>query len=122
MRIVEGRPAEEMVHRLATRGGRVNGLERGVRRIVDSVRYGGDRLLRQYAKRWDGLAAKQPFRIDEKDMAAALEKVAPSLLKSLRQAAANIRRFCEWQKPKTWMRTRAGISLGQLVRPLDSVG
>src|SRR5437764_7234921 len=122
MRIVEGRPAEEMVQRLATRGGRVSGLERGVRRIVDSVRYGGDPLLRQYANRWDGLAAKQPFRIDEKDMAAALEKVAPSLLKSLRQAAANIRRFCEWQKPKTWMRTRAGISLGQLVRPLDSVG
>src|SRR5207253_996538 len=41
---------------------------------------------------------------------------------SLRSAAANIRRFCEWQKPVEWLRTRQGISVGQLVRPLDSVG
>jgi histidinol dehydrogenase len=37
-------------------------------------------------------------------------------------AAQNIRRFCEWQKPSSWMRNRGGISLGQLVRPLESVG
>jgi histidinol dehydrogenase len=42
--------------------------------------------------------------------------------KCIQQAAENIRRFCEWQKPTDWMRTRRGISLGQLVRPLDSVG
>jgi histidinol dehydrogenase len=41
---------------------------------------------------------------------------------SLRTAAANIRRFCEWQKPVEWMRTRRGITVGQIVRPLDSVG
>ena len=37
-------------------------------------------------------------------------------------AAANIRRFCEWQKPAEWMRTRNGLTVGQIVRPLDSVG
>ena len=53
---------------------------------------------------------------------AAWAIASPQLRKSLRQAAQNIRRFCEWQKPAVWMRTRAGISLGQLVRPLESVG
>jgi histidinol dehydrogenase len=55
-------------------------------------------------------------------MATAWRMLAPQLRKSLRQAAQNIRRFCEWQKPRNWMRTRGGISLGQMVRPLESVG
>jgi histidinol dehydrogenase len=37
-------------------------------------------------------------------------------------AAANIRKFAERQKPGEWMDTRAGVSVGQLVRPVDSVG
>lgn len=44
------------------------------------------------------------------------------LKSSLRTAADNIRRFCEWQKPREWSRTRRGITLGQIVRPLESVG
>jgi histidinol dehydrogenase len=37
-------------------------------------------------------------------------------------AERNIRRFCEWQKPKEWRRSADGATLGQLVRPLDSAG
>ena len=55
-------------------------------------------------------------------MAAALRALAPELRRSLRQAAQRIRQFCEWQKPSGWMKTRGGISVGQLVRPLESVG
>src|ERR1700747_2661074 len=55
-------------------------------------------------------------------MAAALQALPLEARKSLRQASRNIRRFCEWQKPRSWMRTRGGISLGQLAIPLDSVG
>jgi len=55
-------------------------------------------------------------------MAAALRVLAPELQRSLRQAAQRIRQFCEWQKPSGWMKTRGGISVGQLVRPLESVG
>ena len=122
MRILSGRVAEAMVERLAARGTQFGGLEPRVRRIVEGVRRGGERSLRRYAERWDGLAAKQPLRVPEEEMAAAWGTVAPRLRKSLREAAQNIRRFCEWQKPKTWMRTRGGISVGQQVRPLESVG
>jgi histidinol dehydrogenase len=122
MRIVSGRAAAGVVKKLASRGAELNRLEPRVRRIVDDVRRDGDRALRRYALRWDGLASKQPLRVPEAEMASAWKALAPELRKSLRQAAQNIRRFCEWQKPRTWTRTRGGISLGQLVRPLESVG
>jgi histidinol dehydrogenase len=122
MRIVSGRAADAMVERLAARGARLSRLEPRVRRIIDGVRRGGERSLRRHAERWDGLAAKQPLRVPEEEMATAWRMLAPQLRKSLRQAAQNIRRFCEWQKPREWMRTRGGISLGQMVRPLESVG
>jgi len=122
MRIVSGRAAAGVVKKLASRGAELNRLEPRVRRIVNDVRRDGDRALRRYALRWDGLASKQPLRVPEAEMASAWKALAPELRKSLRQAAQNIRRFCEWQKPRTWTRTRGGISLGQLVRPLESVG
>jgi histidinol dehydrogenase len=122
MRIVSGRAADAMVEHLAARGARLSGLEPRVRRIVDGVRRGGERSLRRYAERWDGLAAKQSLRVGEKEMETARRMLAPQLRKALSQASQNIRRFCEWQKPRDWMRTRGGISLGQMVRPLESVG
>ena len=37
--------------------------------------------------------------------------------------AGNIRRYCEWQKPKEWRREiQPGVCVGQMVRPLESVG
>ena len=122
MRIVSGRAADAMVERLDARGGLLSGLEPRVRRIVDSVRRGGERSLRRYAERWDGLTAKQCLRVSEAEMAEALETVPAELRKSLRQTAQGIRQFCQWQKPDGWMRTYDGISLGQMVRPLESVG
>ena len=77
----------------------------------------------RYAERWDGLAAKQSLRVSRgRKLARRGNRLLRSCASRLRQAAQNIRRFCEWQKPADWMRTRGGISLGQLVRPLDSVG
>src|SRR5579864_7226231 len=122
MRIVSGRAADAMVKRLGTRGGLLSGLEPRVRRIVDTVRRGGERSLRRYAERWDGLAAKRSLRVSEGEMAEALARVPAELRNSLRQAAESIRQFCEWQKPDGWMRTHDGVSLGQIVRPLESVG
>jgi histidinol dehydrogenase len=122
MRIVTGREAEALVKRLAARGAHFSRLEPRVRRIVEGVRADGDRSLRRYAEKWDGLERKQSLRVSEGEMAAALRTITPLLRKSLGQAVQNIRRFCEWQKPGDWMRTRDGISLGQMVRPLESVG
>ena len=122
MRVVSGRAAASLIRRLSVRNTQLSALEPRVRRIVNDVRRHGDRSLRTYAKRWDGLAATQPLRVPEAELKAAWESLTPRLRKSLRQAAQNIRRFCHWQKPAAWTRRRAGISLGQLIRPLQSAG
>lgn len=122
MRLLSGRAAEMAVKRLSNRSTQLVALEPRVRRIVNDVRRSGDRALRRYAQKWDGLERGQPLRVSEAELDAAAQNLTPQLRRALRQAAANIRRFCEWQKPSAWMRKRKGISLGQLVRPLDSVG
>jgi histidinol dehydrogenase len=122
MRILSGAAAAASVRRMAARGSRYAEVEPGVRRIVADVRRRGDRAVRQYAEQWDGLPPREPLRVAEEEIKAAWKSAAPKLKASLRTAAANIRRFCEWQKPMEWTRTRNGITVGQIVRPLDSVG
>ena len=122
MRILSGRPAAAMVQRLSARGVRLTSLEPKVRTIVNRVRRGGDKALRGYAQRWDGLASKQPFRVPAAEFERAWKAASPQLRDALTEAARNVRRFCNWQKPAKWMRTHGGISLGQLAIPLDSVG
>jgi histidinol dehydrogenase len=122
MRIVSGREAAALVDRLAGRGARLSTLEPRVRRIVNDVRRGGDRALRRYAERLDGVDRNQPLQVPASEIAEAWQTIGSQLRQSLRQAAGNIRRFCSWQKPASWTRTRGGISLGQRALPLDSVG
>jgi histidinol dehydrogenase len=122
MRILSGRAAAARVERLASRGSERTSVGPKVRRIVDGIRRGGDRALRRYAERWDGVLRNQPLQVSEAEMKEAAQSLKPQLRAALRQAAANIRRFSEWQKPSCWTRTRGGISLSQLVRPLESVG
>jgi histidinol dehydrogenase len=122
MRILEGRAAESYVRKLEQRGQKLDALEPRVRRIVQSVRRGGDRALQRYAEKWDGLGAGDPLRVPESEMKTALQASSRDLRLALETAAENIRTFCEWQKPAEWKRVRQGRKLGQLIRPLSSVG
>jgi histidinol dehydrogenase len=122
MRILSGRSATTMVERLASRGTQFAKLEPQVRRIVSDVRRRGDHALRRYAERWDGLKGGQSLQVSAAELEHAGRSLPPPLLSALREAAGNIRRFCEWQKPSTWTRAHKGVSLGQLVRPLESAG
>jgi histidinol dehydrogenase len=107
---------------MAARGVQYTQVEPSVRRIIADVRKHGDRAVRKYAERWDELSKQEPLRVAQDEINSAWKSASAELRNSLRAAAANIRRFCEWQKPVEWMRTRQGTSVGQIVRPLDSVG
>ena len=124
MRIFEGPKKDSFVRKLEGRG--VNDLakvEPAVKRIVNNVRRNGDRALRSYAMRWDNLGANEAMRVTEVDLHEAWEKIPPALRTAIKQAALNIRRYCEWQKPKEWRREiQPGVCVGQMVRPLESVG
>lgn len=122
MRILTGEAALRRVRKLENRSSEFADLEPAVRRIVENVRQNGDRALRNYAKKWDGFAAEEDIRVPQAVLEAAWAMATPQLRVALQQAAANIRRFCQWQRPREWRRSSGGISLGQVLRPLQSVG
>jgi histidinol dehydrogenase len=124
MRILEGAEKNQFLCALEERGATdLAGVEPAVRRIVNHVRRNGDRALRRYAARWDGLGKSDPVRVPEPDLHAAWQSTPPELQMAIAEAASNIRRYCEWQKPEEWRRKiQPGVCVGQLVRPLQSVG
>ncbi|MGD0160935.1 MAG: histidinol dehydrogenase [Candidatus Sulfotelmatobacter sp.] len=124
IRILDGLKRDRFVRALENRGATdLAEIEPAVRRIVKQVRREGDRALHRYATRWDGLGKNDPVRVPEADLQQAWQKTPPELRNAITQAAGNIRRYCEWQKPEEWRReTQPGVCVGQLVRPLASVG
>jgi histidinol dehydrogenase len=94
-----------------------------VKRIVADVRKKGDNVLFRYAARFDGLADAANLRITPDEMAAAWEAITPELRAALTTAANQIRAFGVAQLPASWSdESIPGLTTGQLVRPLGSVG
>ena len=124
MRILEGSRRNRFVDALEQRGATdFADVEPAVRRIVNDVRKNGERALRRYATQWDGLAKNETLRVPEQELQKAWQQTPPELQEAIRQAAVNIRRYCEWQRPQEWQREiQPGVCVGQLVRPLESVG
>jgi histidinol dehydrogenase len=124
LRILDGAKKDRFVRALEKRGANdLAEVEPAARRIVNNVRRNGDRALRRYAMRWDGLAKNDALRVSATDMEDAWLNTPSELQDAIRQAAINIRRYCEWQKPEEWRREiQPGVCVGQLVRPLESVG
>lgn len=124
MRVLAGQAAEKFVRKLERRGATdLARVEKQVRRIVDDVRANGDRALRRYAEKFDGLKSREAFRVSNSELEQAWETTSAEFKQALKSAAANIRRYCEWQKPHEWRHNAIeGIEVGQVVRPLRSAG
>ncbi len=122
MRILEGKAAERAVLQLERRSSCLDEVEPRVRKVVQDVKRGGDRQLIRYATLWDGLQKDQPIRVSQDEIAHAWKVTSKQIRDALRQAAANIRRFCRWQMPREWRKAVSGGELAQIVRPLTSVG
>ena len=124
MRVLRGRGAEARVRALEQRGAAsLVKVERQAARIVGDVRKNGDPALLRYAGKWDGLKDKQALRVPEAELEAAWDSASEDFKQALKTAAANIRQYCEWQLPQPWRNAVSpGIQVGQVVRPLQSVG
>ncbi len=124
MRIVSGKKAEAAVRKLEQRGpAGLAQVERPVRRIVRDVRENGDKALRRYAEKWDGLLPRTPLRVPQTELESAWDSVSEEFRQALHLAAENIRRYCERQRPQEWrVASQSGIEVGQVVRPLQSAG
>jgi len=98
-----------------------------VQEILTAVHARGEAALREYAARFDGLEEAQPLRVTREEMHAAWEAMGDAtgevLRAAMRLAQANIRTFAEKQLPRGWsFRPSEGMEVGQIVRPLESVG
>lgn len=124
MLIVESKDAGPLLRKLVDRGSRgLGSVEKDVEKIVADVRRDGDEALLRYAEKFDGVAAGQPLRVTEEEMQRAWNEIPEPVCAALEAAAKAIRQFAEWQKPQSWQREwMPGVRVGQLVRPLDSVG
>jgi histidinol dehydrogenase len=118
-----GKATRQMLLELEARGARNTARAMPVvQRIVAGVRKGGDRALRRYAARLDGLAPQQPLEISRAEMEQAWAATPKALQAAMQTAAGNIRRFAGRQMPKQWSTTTSGLTTGQQVRALSAVG
>jgi len=122
MRVLRGRAAERAVAQIEQRASRLEHVEPAVRKIVATVRKDGDKAMRRYATLWDGLGKDELLRVAPEEMEQAWRATPAGTREALKRAAANIRRFAQWQMPRAWSRKVPGGELGQIVRPLESVG
>jgi histidinol dehydrogenase len=121
MRIVNANDSRAVARlmRAAPRDDR--GLERRVQAIVDRVRYGGDRALERFARRFDGVSPPLEVSLDEMRQGAA--RVEPEVRRAIVRAARSIARVAFRQIPRHFdLAVASGVSIEQRVEPLARVG
>jgi histidinol dehydrogenase len=93
------------------------------RRIVESVRRGGDPALLRLRARLDGIPAQVPLRIPEVELRLAWESTPSDMRQALKTAARNIRAFAARQLPRDFdLKPAPGVTTGQRVLPIASAG
>ena len=111
---------ELLERRGAVNTAKVDGV---VQEILAAVRERGDAAVREYSAKFDGLSDAQPLQVSREEMQAAWDATSEELKAAMRMAQANIRAFAEKQLPRAWsFRPTEGMEVGQIVRPLGSVG
>ncbi|MBQ8178972.1 MAG: histidinol dehydrogenase [Candidatus Methanomethylophilaceae archaeon] len=105
------------------RESKVDQVNETVRDIVEMVRQNGDGALRELAKKFDKVDLKG-IAVTREEIEEAYEKVDPEVVEELENAAYNIQRFHEMQKPAgLWLtEVEPGITLGVKTTPLERVG
>jgi len=111
---------ELLERRGAVNTAKVDGV---VQEILAAVRERGDAAVREYSAKFDALSDAQALQVSREEMQAAWDETSEELKAAMRLAQANIRAFAEKQLPRAWsFRPTEGMEVGQIVRPLGSVG
>jgi len=111
---------ELLERRGAVNTAKVDGV---VQEILAAVRERGDAAVREYSAKFDALNDAQALQVSREEMQAAWDETSEELKAAMRMAQANIRAFAEKQLPRAWsFRPTEGMEVGQIVRPLGSVG
>jgi len=119
IRIIESKQVGRILKRRAARFAEA---EQTVQPILEAVRRRGDRALLEYARRFDRLE-RRSVAVGPEELAAAAKRLPPGFRRAVREASRNIRAFARLQLPRLKSETLApGLKVGQVVRPLETVG
>ena len=115
---------EALKERLLARGdGDFAREEQIVMALLEDVRRRGDQALFAYAQKFDGfLAAKDNIWVTEQEIEEALGEIPQDLLQVVRESGENIRAYHQLQKRDDFALEKEGVSLRQIIRPLERVG
>jgi histidinol dehydrogenase len=109
---------------LRARLGRDREAESIAARIIADVRKRGNAALFAYTNQFDSIdLRREGVWVTLQEMRAARSKVSSDFLRAIRQAARNIRRVAEKQRPRAWtIEVEPGVKISQRVSPIESVG
>ncbi len=114
LRIIDSSQSEELIARKSVR---LSEAEAIVGPILADVRNRGDAALFEYARKFDA------FEGDSFVVTPTAAKVTPEFTRALEVASANIREYSQMQLPReSSTELPGGRRLGNIVRPLDSMG
>lgn len=106
-----------MQERLTALFGEPIGPDEAVRRILKSVREGGDAAIKDWTQRIDGVSLDS-LVVPEEEIRAGAKAIPPDIYHALQLAAQRIHDFHRLQPLKKWVEQ----GVGQLIRPLARVG
>ena len=123
MRIVKLTGAVEK-RLLAARERRDVQAEKVAAKIIADVRRRGDAALFSWTKKLDGInLARGGMWVSPREIEEAQKSVNANFLRAVKHAIANVRKVAEKQLPRNWsMEVEPGVSIGQMVRPIETVG
>ncbi len=100
----------------------VNNVLDTVSDILKNVRENKDSALREYTQKFDGVIIDN-LKVSDKEIKEAYDTIDTELLDALKKASANIEKFHKKEIPEEWeIEVTDGITAGQIVRPINSVG
>ncbi len=114
LRILESKDIGRLLKR---RDARLHEAEAAVQPILDAVRERGDKGLLEYAQKFDSLDRKS-VRVPASELEAAAGRLTPAFRDAVKVASDRVRAYAQKQLPREYMSGQ----LGQIVRPLDTIG
>ncbi|MEJ2244080.1 MAG: histidinol dehydrogenase [Candidatus Bathyarchaeota archaeon] len=95
-----------------------------VKQIVDNVKENGDSALVDYTEKFDKVSLNpSTLQVSENEIKQAYKKLDQNQIDALQTAADNIAAFHKKQIREKWtIKKTEGVTLGQVMRPLASVG
>ena len=119
----DGKADVSLIAQLKERSGEVDKkVTLAVTDILENVKMNGDKAVLEYTIKFDGKAPEKA-EITKEEIDNAISTCDPFFVKSLEDAAENIRDFHARQKQQSWLTTKEnGVIMGQRVRGLERVG